>query len=418
MNTIWDVIVIGGGASGMMAAVTAASLGRKVLILEKNPTLGKKLRITGGGRCNITNATFVNRQLLARYGEASKFLFSTFAQHSVNDSLNFFHQHNLPTKEEAERRIFPLSEKAEDVALLFESLLQKYQVKVLTDITVSDLIQNTGQIVSVQTNQGIFKGDNFIIATGGTSRPDTGSTGDGYSWLQKLGHTVIYPTPSLVPIVLKDTWVNSVSGLSLNDCPINLYQDQKLFLKTKGKVLFTHQGLSGPSILNISSIIGDGLQHGIVTLKLNLTAQLKEEELNQNLAKLLIENPNKLVKNILSNFIPAALALPVLDVCNLNVNTKANQVTRKDRHALISTVRGLPVEVSRLLGPEKAIIASGGLSLNEVDFKTMASKLYPNLFIIGDLLNINRPSGGYSLQLCWTTGYVAGVSSAQSVSAV
>jgi len=201
-----------------------------------------------------------------------------------------------------------------------------------------------------------------------------------------------------------------VTGLSLANCHINLYQDEKLFLKAKGKILFTHQGLSGPGILNISSAIGDGLQHGKVTLRLNLAPQLKEEELSQSLSKLLIENPNKLTKNILSNFIPAALAIPVLDTSKLDASTKANQITRKDRHLLINTIRGLPVEVSHLLGPEKAIIASGGVTLTEVNFKTMASKLYPNLYIIGDLLNINRPSGGYSLQLCWTTGYVAGIS--------
>jgi len=410
MNTNWDVIVIGGGASGMMAAVTAASRGKKVLLLEKNKVLGKKLRITGGGRCNLTNATLSNRQLLPHYGEANKFLFSTFTQHSVSDSLNFFHQNKLPTKEEAEKRIFPLSEKAEDVALLFEHLLQKNKVKVLAEITVQDLLTKNNQVVAVETNQGLFKGKSFILATGGTSRPDTGSIGDGYAWLQKIGHIVVYPTPSLVPIVLKDTWIKAVTGLSLANCHINLYQDEKLFLKAKGKILFTHQGLSGPGILNISSAIGDGLQHGKVTLRLNLAPQLKEEELSQSLSKLLIENPNKLTKNILSNFIPAALAIPVLDTSKLDASTKANQITRKDRHLLINTIRGLPVEVSHLLGPEKAIIASGGVTLTEVNFKTMASKLYPNLYIIGDLLNINRPSGGYSLQLCWTTGYVAGIS--------
>jgi len=410
MNNNWDVIVIGGGSSGMMAAAIAASRGQRVLLLEKNKELGKKLRITGGGRCNLTNATFSNRQLLSRYGEASKFLFSTFVQHSVTDSLNFFHQNNLPTKEELEQRIFPLSEKAEDVALLLETLLQKNKVTVLSEITVQDLISKDNQIVAVKTSQGLFKGKSFILATGGTSRPDTGSTGDGYSWLQKLGHAVVYPTPSLVPIVLKDSWTKSVTGLSLDNCHINLYQDGKLFLKSKGKVLFTHQGLSGPGILNISTAIGDGLRHGRVTLKLNLVSLLKEEELSQSLSKSLIENPNKLVKNILNNFIPAALAIPVLDTCKLNPHIKANQVTRNERHLIISSLRGLHVEASHLLGPEKAIIASGGITLTEVNFKTMASQLYPNLYIVGDLLNVNRPSGGYSLQLCWTTGYVAGIS--------
>lgn len=410
MNKNWDVIIIGGGAAGMMAAVTASSRGQKVLLLEKNKGLGKKLRITGGGRCNITNATLSNRQLLSRYGDASKFLFSAFSQHSVSDSLNFFHQNNLPTKEEAEQRVFPLSEKAEDVALLFEHLLAKNKVSVQTEITVQDLLTNNNKIVGVKTSQGLFNGKSFILATGGTSRPDTGSTGDGYLWLQKLGHTVTYPTPSLVPIVLKDTWVKSLTGLALDNCHINLYQDNKLFLKSKGKVLFTHLGMSGPGILNISHVIGEELRHGRVTLKLNLIPELKEEELNQKFLQLLIENPNKLVKNLLSTFIPGALAIPVLTTSKIALDIKSNQISRKLRHLLIDTLRGLPVEVSHLLGPEKAIIASGGVALTEVNFKTMASKIYPNLYIIGDLLNINRPSGGYSLQLCWTAGYVAGIS--------
>lgn len=408
MNERYDVIVIGGGAAGMMSAGVAAAAGRKVLLLEKNSNLGKKLRITGGGRCNITNNTPDTRTLLKKYGTAEQFLFSAFSQYGVEATLTFFHSLGLTTKVEAENRVFPESERAEDVAVTLEKFLKQKRVTVLTNVTVKKILTENGQITGVRTSEGILSANSYILATGGTSRPDTGSTGDGYTWLREIGHAVTTPTPSLVPIEVKDTWVTSVAGVSIADTQISLYQNDVPFLKTTGKILFTHNGLSGPGILNISQQIGDTLAHGPVEVRINTLPAHNEEAILEFLRALHTDHANKMIKNILSELVPTSLVLPILNQAAIKPNRLVNTITRQERHVLIASIRGLTLQVKRLLGPEKAIIASGGVALPEIDFKTMSSRHYPNLFIVGDLLDINRPSGGYSLQLCWTTGYLAG----------
>lgn len=408
MKDSWDVVIIGGGPAGMMAAGTAAARGLRVLLLEKNPKLGKKLRITGGGRCNITNATFDNQNLLPRYGDAKQYLFSPFSEYGVKETIEFFNHGGLETKVEAENRVFPASEKAEDVALFMEEFIQKHKVTVYSDTTVTDIKANGNKIEYLKTNQGDIYAKSFILATGGTSHPETGSTGDGYNWLIALGLEVIIPTPSLVPITTKETWVSDISGLSFSDTKINVYLDGVLLKKSVGKILFTHTGLSGPGILNLSHLIGDSLPNGIVTIKINVSNTQDEEGLSNQLRDSLITHANKKIKNILSDLTPASLVPIILQQLKMDGERQCNSITRNERHLIVSTLRGLELTASGLLGPDKAIIASGGLALEEIDFKTMSTKRYPNLYIVGDMLNINRPSGGYSLQLCWTTGYVAG----------
>ena len=408
MSETFDVIVIGGGAAGMMSAGIAAKRGKKVLLLEKNPGLGKKLRISGGGRCNITNHTLETRSLLKKYGAAEQFLFSTFDSFDVAATLDFFHELELSTKVEAENRVFPTSQRAEDVVLALEKFLKQTKVTVKTSITVKKILIEDGVVTGVRTSEGIFTADSYILATGGISRPDTGSTGDGYSWLSDIGHQVTTPTPSLVPIEVTEKWVADVAGVSIPDTHISLYQNNLLFRKAIGKVLFTHTGLSGPGILNMSQDIGDSLAHGAVEVKLNTLPGQNEEAILEFLRELHTKHANKMIKNILADLVPSGLVLPILNQATIEPDRLVNTITRQERHVLISSIRGLTLHVRRLLGPEKAIIASGGVALKEIDFKTMGSRLFSNLFIIGDLLDINRPSGGYSLQLCWTTGYVAG----------
>lgn len=408
MNDVWDVVVIGGGPAGMISAGVAGAMGLRVLLLEKNQTLGKKLRITGGGRCNITNATFDNRTLLANYKEADKFLFSAFDQHSVKDTLDFFHQNGLLTKTEAENRVFPVSDKAEDVARVLEKNLITNGVVIRNNIVVAKINTSDNQISSIETDKGLIYAKSFILATGGTSRPETGSTGDGYKWLRETGHTVNTPTPSLVPIVIKETWVRDVAGVSIQDARIIVRQNNILVTKNTGKILFTHSGLSGPAILNLSTIIGDSLNYGTVTLEINISPEHSEETLSNTLRDLCITNVNRKIKNVLQNIIPSSFTSIILSKTNIDSDRKCNTITRNERHALITNMRSLTVTVDHLLGPDKAIVADGGVSLNEIDFRTMASRLYPNLYIVGDMLDIQRPSGGYSLQLCWTTGFLAG----------
>lgn len=426
-NKIWDVIVIGGGASGMMAASTAAKRGRRVLLLEKNNTLGKKLLITGGGRCNLTNAEFDNRILLSKYKESDKFLFSAFSQFSVAETFEFFNSRNMPTKVEAEKRAFPLSNKAESVWNVLVEEMKKNNVTVKSNIIVTKVSANSveAKTQTAATAVEIFEAESIIIATGGTSRPETGSTGDAYAWMKKLGHKVVLPTPSLVPVKIKDAWVKEMQGITLPDIKVTLSlldesaevspsnpaapeKYQKEYSK-KGKVLFTHFGVSGPTILNMSKDISEHIKYNRVFLFLDLLPAHDHGQLNTSLQKLLRdESNNKKIKNALTSLIPTGTVGIVLERAGIDPDIACNSVTRESRLALIESIKNLRMEVEGLLGTEKAIITSGGVELEEIDFKTMRSKVVPSIFIVGDMLNIDRPSGGYSLQLCWTTGFVAG----------
>jgi hypothetical protein len=415
MMETWDVIVVGGGPAGMMSAGVAAAAGRKVLLLEKNAVLGKKLSITGGGRCNVTNDTKDVRALLTKYRDADKYLFSAFTKYSVTETLEFFHDLGLQTKVEAENRVFPLSELAEDVTKVMVDFITKSGVTIKTEVEVKSIENSANNITGVKTNKGTFVAKAYILAAGGTSRPDTGSTGDGYNWLAELGHSVQRPVPSLVPIAVKEKWVSKVAGLTLPDTNFSIYQNEKLVYKTTGKILFTHEGLSGPGILNNSANIGDTLEHGPVILKINTNSEKNEEELIAALLQGCIENPNKKIKNIVAELSITNLAPIILEQANIKEDRLCNSITRQERHLIIGAIRGIKVSVSHLLGAEKAIVARGGVNLSEIDFKTMSSKLFKNLYVIGDLLDVLRPSGGYSLQLCWTTGYLAGKNAADSI---
>ncbi|MEZ4195664.1 MAG: aminoacetone oxidase family FAD-binding enzyme [Candidatus Paceibacterota bacterium] len=404
----YDVIVIGGGPSGMMTAVRASTRGARVLLLEKNPDVGKKLLITGGGRCNVTNAEFDNRKLLANYKDASKFLFSAFAQHTVEDSLDFFHSRNMETKIEDNKRVFPVSNSARSVYDTLKNYLKENKVTVLNNAEVNEILFIKGSITGLLLKNGeTLTATSYVLSTGGKSRPDTGSTGDGFRWLQTLGHKVIEPDASLVPIALNDNWVSKVTGTTLTDIKISIYQNEKKVLTQTGKILFTHVGVSGPTILNLSKTIGELLDYGSATIKLDLFPTLDEATLDDQLIEL-FQTSNKKFKNSLSPLLPTALASALVTLSHISPELEANSIKKDDRKKLVKLFKALPLHVKGLLGTDKAIVTSGGVDLKEVNFKTMQSRLYPNLYLVGDVLNIDRPSGGYSLQLCWTTGFVAG----------
>jgi len=413
-DTLWDVCVIGGGPAGMMAAGRAAELGARVILIEKNEKLGKKLLITGGGRCNVCNAEEDVRKLLSKFKESDKFLFSAFSQWSTKDTLNFFNSRGMQTKEEALMRVFPASNSAQSVWDVLVAGLKKYNVPILSNSPVISLRTQNGEINSVVLKgKKEIRAKKFILATGGKSRPETGSTGDGYEWLKEIGHNVLGTNAALVPLVIKHDWVKKLAGVSVPDVKITVFQNDTKQDSKVGKILFTHVGLSGPTILNMSRDIGELLKYGEVDIELDFAPNLAYDVLNTKLQELFSANDKKKLKNSLGDLLPSAVAPVLLEAANIDGETPCNSVTRETRIQLVQAIKHASCSVEKLLGLEKAVITSGGVDLIEVDFKTMQSRLFPNLYLIGDILNIDRPSGGYSLQLCWTTGHVAGTHAAQ-----
>ncbi len=408
-NTSFDIIVVGGGPAGMMAAGTAAAKGKRVLLLEKNASLGKKLLITGGGRCNLTNDERNVRTLLAHYKASQEFLFSPFAQFGVVDTLDFFHTRGLATKVEDNQRVFPVTDSAQSVFAVLETYLTEGGVTIKTNAPVAKISASGDTITELILKDGaVYTADAYIIATGGTSRPETGSTGDGFLWLKQLGHTVATADPSLVPIRIKETWVAELAGVTLPEVKLTIYQNSNKQTTKIGRILFPHTGLSGPMILNLSKHIGELLEYGTVTITLDLFPRVDHGTLDTSLITEFKTNSNKLYRNIIAQFLSPKLAPVIVRLSGINPDIAANSITRAERRKLVHLLKSLPFTVHSLLGKDKAIVTSGGVSLAEVDTRTMRSSRYKNLYLVGDVLNIDRPSGGYSLQLCWTTGHVAG----------
>ena len=402
-------MVIGGGASGMMAAGRAAARGRRVLLLEKNRQLGEKLKITGGGRCNLTNAQASERLFLAHYGSAAPFLYSPFAQFGVKDTFSFFETRGLPLVIQAGQRVFPRTEKALDVFRVLEADLKKGKVEIRSDTAVSAMIGAEGRIEKVIAGQKEFFAASYIVATGGTSHPETGSTGDGLRWLKALGHSVQEPTPTIVPLAVSDAWIKALAGVSLPAVRITFRLNGKKQLTQNGRILCTHFGLSGPVILNAAKKVADLLHAGAVTAGIDLYPGLDLGSLDQHLIKLFDANKNKSLKTAFKLVVPAGTAQAIMPLLPaIDPEIKVHSVTKEQRKQIVQVIKALPVTVTGLMGYDRAVIADGGVSLKEIDAKTMRSRRYSNLFITGDLLHISRPSGGYSLQLCWTTGAVAG----------
>ena len=410
----YDVLVIGGGAAGMMAATVAAEAGKRVLLLEKNASLGAKLNISGGGRCNITNAEYDTRALLAHYGKAANFLHSPFAQFGVSDTFAFFEQRGLPLTVEARRRAFPVSQQASDVTAVFRKAMKRGRVDVVYDCGVTSLNRKGDRIRSVSTTQGEFEAESYILATGGLSRPETGSTGAGFGWLKGLGHTVRQPSPGIVPLATKEKWVAQLGGKTVEG-RATFFLDGKRQFRTDGRILFTHFGLSGPTILNSAAQVGELLQSGRVTVEIDLFPKLDAGACDRQLVELLERNKNKAVKTVLKEWLPGGVwQIPVMLLPDLDTEVKVHSFGRDDRKRLVNLVKAIPLTISHLMGFDRAVVADGGVDLREIDMRTMRSTLIENLYVVGDLLDVSRPSGGYSLQLCWTTGFVAGQAVARS----
>lgn len=403
------VIVIGGGAAGMMAAYHAGSTGNEVVIFEKNEKLGKKIYITGKGRCNVTNASDID-VIFKNINRNSKFLYSALYGFDNNRLYSFIEENGCPLKVERGNRVFPVSDHASDIIKALTNALKKAGVKVCLNTEVALITKEDGVATGVVLKNGErVTADRIIVATGGVSYPTTGSTGDGYRFAKEAGHDVIKPRPSLIPIVIGETWVPKLQGLSLKNVELSLISNGKCVYKDLGEMLFTHFGISGPLVLSASSYFDLENEKGRnVEIVLDLKPGLTEEMLDKRILKDFEEGMNKSFKNALDELLPKTLIPVIVDLSGIEPFKKVNTVSREERLQLVKLLKGLkmtPVGTSRI---EEAIITRGGVDVKQVNSSTMESKLLKNLFFAGEVLDIDAMTGGYNLQLAWSTGYLAG----------
>lgn len=407
----YDIAVIGGGPAGMMAAGCAAECGARVALVEKNRQLGKKLLITGKGRCNITHAEYDLRRLAEPFGKKGKFLYSALSCFGVEDVLEFFHKMGLKTKVERGMRVFPVSDSASDVRDVLIDYLHKTKVSILNNTTIKSMVKTGQRIESLNLDQATIAFDKIIVCTGGLSYPETGSSGDGYDWARQLGHTVIPAEPSLVPVIVEEPWVDELQGLSLRNVRISVYQSNKKLDERFGEALFTHQGMSGPIILDMSKHIGELLPQP-VHLYIDFKPALEHKTLDTRLQKDFHENRTRMFKNSLNRLLPKKLIPVMIRLSGIDPDKKTGDITKAERKKLLHLLKQFSLRIRGLGGYDKAIVTAGGISLKEINPQTMQSKIIDNLYFAGEILDLDGPTGGYNLQLCWSTGYLAGQSAA------
>jgi len=407
-----DIAVIGGGPAGMMAAGRAAELGKRVVLIEKNTRLGRKLLMTGGGRCNLTHAEYDIDAMVGRYGRPGRFLYHAFSVFGVDETFEFFLNRGVRLKVEPDGRVFPESDRTMDVLKALEGWLSAGRVTVATGVAVNGLEAENGVVVCALTSTGPVEADSFIVCAGGRSYPATGSTGECFGWIKGLGHTVTRLTPLLTPITVKEGWVSSAEGASFRGAEVSVWQDGKKKVSAVGDGVFTRNGLSGPIILDLSGYVGELAVKGEVKIRLDLMPGADCKSLDARLLGIFRQTPNRLVRNIMEDLVVPKLAPVVLEVTGVDPDRQANKVTREERGKILGAVKGLTLTVKGLGGFERAMVTGGGVSLREVAPKTMRSKLVGNLYFAGETLDITGPTGGYNLQISWSTGYLAGESAA------
>jgi predicted Rossmann fold flavoprotein len=403
-----DLAIVGAGPAGMMAAVRASECGANVILLEKNHMPGIKLLMTGKERCNITNAESNILKFAAHFGKKGKFLLSALHRFGMKETIEFFHKNQLETITERGGRIFPASNKAGDVLELFLRLIERKNVTLLTNCRIKKITKKQNTIDSVVFDNTEIKAGSYLISTGGLSYPRTGSTGEGYKWAKHLGHKVIKPEPALTPILIKENWVSELEGLSLKNVRISVYHNNRKKDDRFGEALFTGFGMSGPIILDISKSIGKLLVNGETKLFIDFKPALDFNMLDKRILRDLETYNKRSIKNLLPKLLPGKLITIILKLAEIYPDKKGHSITKDERKKLRLLIKQFPLTIRALSGFNKAIITAGGIALKEIDPKTMRSRIIKNLYFAGEIMDLDGPTGGYNLQVCWSTGYLAG----------
>lgn len=402
-----EVIVIGGGASGAFAALISARMGRKVILFEKNEHIGRKLRITGKGRCNLTN-NCSGDELMNNIPVNPRFLYSAFSAFSPQDTMNFFEELGVPLKTERGKRVFPVSDKADDIADALGKALKKAGVRIIHE-SVKHILTDDNICTGVITSDGKeYNAQSVLLATGGKSYPLTGSTGDGYIMAKELGHTVTNIYPSLVPLVIKEKFCSDMMGLSLRNVALKLFDQNKLIFSEQGEMLFTHFGVSGPLILSASSHIRD-MQSGRYTISIDLKPALTLQQLDKRIQRDFSENQNRDFINAVRNLLPAKMIPVAVKLSGIPENKKANSITKEERLHFAELLKNFTLTVRDFRPVDEAIITSGGISVKEINPKTMESRLVSGLFFAGEIIDVDAYTGGFNLQIAFSTAYSAGI---------
>jgi len=410
MNS-YDVIVIGGGPAGMMAAGSAAENGSKVLLLEKMGSIGRKLLISGSGRCNITNTVKETKDFVSYFGKNGRFLYQAINHFSTSDVISFFNNRGLVTAVEKDFKIFPESDTAVEVLSVLTRYMKEFNVDIRQGVIVQNINCENGRISSVTlANDEIINCKTLIIATGGKSYPKTGSDGDGYRYAKKLGHAISKPTPALVPVIVKESWVKKLQGLSLRDSRFAVYKDNKKIAEDIHDAIFTDNGLSGPAIYNLTRKI-DVTEKGL-ELRIDSCPQKDHQELDSELANYAEINSRKTMRKVLEKFFPPTMLPLALEMSETDPDMRAGNLNKGTRKKLVNILKNMRLTIDKFAGFERAVITSGGIELKEIDGKTMRSKIVENLYFAGEIIDIDGPTGGFNLQVCWSTGRLAGVSAA------
>lgn len=403
------VIIVGGGAAGMMAAVRAGELFSDVTLIEKNEKLGKKIYITGKGRCNVTNNADIE-VIFKNINRNPKFMYSALYGFDNSRVYSFFEENGCPLKVERGERVFPVSDHASDIIKTLTKALKDRHVKIMLNTAAKELIIEDGAVKGVILDDGSsLYADKVIVTTGGVSYPTTGSTGDGYKFAESAGHTVTPVRPGLVPLVTGETWVPRLQGLSLKNVELKLFSEDKCVYKEQGEMLFTHFGISGPLVLSASAYYDtESRKNRNITVSLDLKPALDEEALDKRILRDFEKFSNKQFKNSLDELLPAKLIPVIVDLSGIDPYKAVNVVSREERKNLVHLLKNLVMTVIGTGNFNEAIITIGGVNVKEINASTMESKLVKNLFFAGEVLDIDAMTGGFNLQIAWSTGYLAG----------